>query len=145
MRSWQSFTNKFPMYNMSVCITIKCIGDWQPETFGFSIFSFSGMCEHGSWWTAQATRGIRLFLICKFDNPIKFYENCGECVLIWEENCLKMINNRDSTMAALLFAIVLVFFVCHAPKAVINIYEVKIYLTSSHTCIILSVFDNTGF
>ena len=27
-------------------------------------------------------------------------------------------------MAALLFAIVLVFFVCHAPKAVINIYEV---------------------
>ena len=26
-------------------------------------------------------------------------------------------------MAALLFAIVLVFFVCHTPKAVINIYE----------------------
>ena len=44
-------------------------------------------------------------------------------------------------MAALLFAIVLVFFVCHAPKAVINIYEVKIYLTSCHRCITLSFFD----
>ena len=41
---------------------------------------------------------------------------------------LRIINNRDSTMAALLFAIVLVFFVCHAPKAVINIYEVKTHM-----------------
>ena len=31
---------------------------------------------------------------------------------------------RDSTMAALLFAIVLVFFICHTPKAALNLFEV---------------------
>ena len=56
-----------------------------------------------------------------------------------------MINNRDSTMAALLFAIVLVFFVCHAPKAVINIYEVKIYLTYCYPFFHFVSFLQQGF
>ena len=73
---------------------------------------------------------------------------------IWEEICLKMINNRDSTMAALLFAIVLVFFVCHTPKAVINIYEVILEISfldmhAMHTseipfyCMYVALLDHT--
>ena len=116
------------------------------------------MCERGSWWTVQATQGIiSLFLmwnfVCVFDNPIKLYENCGKCVSHLNL-CLKMINNRDSTMAALLFAIVLVFFVCHTPKAVINIYEVILEISfldmhAMHTseipfyCMYVALLDHT--
>ena len=33
-------------------------------------------------------------------------------------------HRRDSTMATLLSGIVLIFVICHTPKAILNIYEV---------------------
>ena len=80
------------------------------------------------------------FSDCLWQSNMSFMRIVANVFLIWEEMCLKMINNRDSTMAALLFAIVLVFFVCHTPKAVINIYEVKIYIYI--TCIVFEPLDS---
>ena len=33
-------------------------------------------------------------------------------------------HQRDSTMATLLTSIVLIFVICHTPKAILNIYEI---------------------
>ena len=46
-------------------------------------------------------------------------------------NTLKSGNShrRDNTMATVLTAIVFVFFICHLPKAALNIYEVAMVRT----------------
>ena len=51
-------------------------------------------------------------------------------------------HRRDGTMAALLSGIVLIFVICHTPKAILNLYEVYEVLSRSVSSL---SFDNAIF
>ena len=52
-------------------------------------------------------------------------------------------HRRDGTMATLLSGIVLIFVICHTPKAILNIYEVYEVLSRSVSSLSLDVAIST--